>query len=78
MSLTFFSFACCGLPYVTIGSAYAHTVVKGEVAAENALYLGKYSASKDGPVVFSGVGHAVDDENYLVTKVQPASDWSQL
>lgn len=47
----------------------ANTAVKGEVAAKNPLYLGSYSAGKDGAVVFSGVGHAVDDENYLATRV---------
>ena len=50
-------------------SAFAHTAIEGEVAAKNPLYLGGYSAAKDGVVVFSGVGHAVDDDNYLVTKV---------
>ena len=50
-------------------SAFAHTAVQGEVAAKNPLFLGGYSAAKDGPVVFSGVAHAVDDDNYLVTKV---------
>lgn len=50
-------------------SVLANTAVKGEVAAKNSLYLGSYSAAKDGVVVFSGVGHAVDDENYLATRV---------
>lgn len=48
--------------------AFAHTAVKGEVAADNSLILGGYSY-EDGPVLFSGVGHATDDDNYLVTKV---------
>lgn len=48
---------------------YANTAVKGEVAADNSLYLGSYSAEKDGAVVFSGVGHEFDDENYLATRV---------
>ncbi|CBJ28067.1 Oligosaccharyltransferase, OST48 subunit (or beta subunit) [Ectocarpus siliculosus] len=52
---------------------YANTAIKGEVAADNALYLGSYSAGRDGAVVFSGVGHEVDDENYLATKVLTAS-----
>lgn len=50
-------------------SLYANTAVKGEVAAGNSLYVGSYNSEKDGAVVFSGVGHAVDDENYLATKV---------
>ena len=40
------------------------------MAADNALYIGRYDAERDGPVVFTGVGHAVDDDNYLVTKVK--------
>eukprot|EP00903_Cladosiphon_okamuranus_P011802 g11090.t1 len=52
---------------------FANTAVKGEVAAKNSLYLGSYNAAKDGAVVFSGVGHAVDDENYLATRVLTAS-----
>lgn len=55
--------------WIFLCSAFVHTAVKGEVASENVLFLGAYSAAKDGPVVFSGVGHAVDDDNYLVTKV---------
>ncbi|CAM9249999.1 unnamed protein product [Ascophyllum nodosum] len=53
--------------------AFAHTAVKGQVAADNALYIGRYDAERDGPVVFTGVGHAVDDDNYLVTKVLTGS-----
>lgn len=57
------------LIYSSACSVYANTAIKGEVAADNALYLGSYSAARDGAVVFSGVGHEVDDENYLATKV---------
>lgn len=51
-------------------SAFVHTAVKGAVAAHNPLIVGGYSEERDGPVVFSGVGHAAEDDNYLVTKVK--------
>lgn len=59
----------CYLFYDTYYRAFAHTAVKGEVASDNSLILGAYSSQRDGPVMFSGVGHATDDDNYLVTKV---------
>lgn len=57
------------MPLHPVRRVYANTAVKGEIAADNSLYLGSYSAAKDGAVVFSGVGHEFDDENYLATRV---------
>lgn len=52
--------------------------MRGEVASENSLILGGYSSEKDGAVVFSGVAHATDDDNYLVTKVRFTQNQSDL